>query len=208
MQVAFLHPAGTTQHEVQVPESSTQFPTHDAFPRPVAPLARGDETALGPALPDEAVPPPPRASWRTSTDTATCQPCSRQRAMPRSGSGCYLEDRDAASTGADVEQSGRGQSTDAAVGRGSEQVRVSAFVVGLDAQAAVCPGGVAGLGDRDAFLDDVRIVHCMRQCLLPVLVAGLPAAHDALAAIVVIGLEDEAFAVRAAKADRSISSPR
>ena len=51
MQVAFLHPAGTTQHEVQVPESSTQFPTHDAFPRPVAPLARGDETALGPALP-------------------------------------------------------------------------------------------------------------------------------------------------------------
>ena len=60
-----------------MPESSTQFPTHDAFPRPVAPLARGDETALGPALPNEAVPPPPRASWRTSTDTATSRPPGR-----------------------------------------------------------------------------------------------------------------------------------
>jgi hypothetical protein len=56
---SFLHPAGTPLHEVQVPESGSQFRSRDVFPQLVAALARGDETVVGPELTDEAVPPPP-----------------------------------------------------------------------------------------------------------------------------------------------------
>ncbi len=56
---SFLHPAGTQLHEVQVPESGSQFRSRDVFPQLVAALARGDETVVGPELTDEAVPPPP-----------------------------------------------------------------------------------------------------------------------------------------------------
>lgn len=40
-----------------MPESSSQFRSRDVFRQLVAALARGDETALGPELTDEAVPP-------------------------------------------------------------------------------------------------------------------------------------------------------
>ncbi|MDQ4093624.1 MAG: SAM-dependent chlorinase/fluorinase, partial [Actinomycetota bacterium] len=56
---SFLRPAGTSLHEVQMPEASSQFRSRDVFPQLVAALVRGDDTALGPGLADEAVPPPP-----------------------------------------------------------------------------------------------------------------------------------------------------
>jgi S-adenosylmethionine hydroxide adenosyltransferase-like protein len=56
---SFLRPATTPLHEVQVPKSSSQFRSRDVFPQLVAALARGDDTALGPELTDEAIPPPP-----------------------------------------------------------------------------------------------------------------------------------------------------
>jgi S-adenosylmethionine hydrolase len=56
---SFLHSAGTPLYEVQVPESGSQFRSRDVFPQLVAALVRGEDTALGPELTDEAVPPLP-----------------------------------------------------------------------------------------------------------------------------------------------------
>ena len=57
---SFLRSAGTRLHEVQMPESSSQFRSRDVFSQLVAVLARGDDTALGARLPDEAVALPPQ----------------------------------------------------------------------------------------------------------------------------------------------------
>ena len=56
---SFLRSAGTRLHEVQVPESRSQFRSRDVFPQLVAALADGDDTILGANLTDEAVPSPP-----------------------------------------------------------------------------------------------------------------------------------------------------
>jgi S-adenosyl-l-methionine hydroxide adenosyltransferase len=42
-----------------MPKPSSQFRSRDVFPQLVAALAGGDETALGPELTDEVIPPPP-----------------------------------------------------------------------------------------------------------------------------------------------------
>lgn len=58
---SFLHGAGTALHEVDAPESGSQFRSRDVFPSLVAALASGDERALGVRLADDAVPAvPPR----------------------------------------------------------------------------------------------------------------------------------------------------
>jgi S-adenosylmethionine hydrolase len=57
---SFLRSAGTRLHEVQMPESSSQFRSRDVFPQLVAVLARGHDTVLGARLPDEAVALPPQ----------------------------------------------------------------------------------------------------------------------------------------------------
>src|SRR4051812_25685867 len=48
---------------------------------------------------------------------------------------------------------------------------------------------------RDALLHDVRLGERRRNGTLPLAIADLPAEDDALAAVFVVGLEDEALAI-------------
>jgi hypothetical protein len=65
-----------------------------------------------------------------------------------------------------------------------------------DVQCAIRKGRIRFGRQRHAFLHDVRIVERGADRFLPGLRGDVPAEHDALAAVFVVGLQDQLLAVR------------